>query len=173
MRNMETLILVDKSDKETGYEEKGKCHLNPAKLHRAFSIFIFDSKGRMLVHKRSVQKNTWPGFWTNACCSHPRKGESIENAAKRRLKEELGFSCALKEVFSFVYKAEFDENYGENEFDHIFIGKYDGAVKPDKNEVDEWKFVDVARLENDIKKHPEKYTPWFKKALGRVLKKHQ
>lgn len=167
---MEMLILVDKNDKETGYEEKEKCHAHPAKLHRAFSIFIFNRKGQMLIHKRSRLKKTWPGFWTNACCSHPRKGESVHAAAKRRLKEELGFSCSLKEAFSFVYKASYDKKWGESEFDHVFMGKYDGAIKPDKTEIDEWKFVDTEWLKKDVRESPEKYTPWFKSGFRRALK---
>ncbi len=166
---METVILVNKNDKEIGYDEKDRCHILPAKLHRAFSIFIFNSKGQMLIHKRSSTKKTWPGYWTNACCSHPRKGESIQDAANRRLKEELGFSCSLKEVFSFVYEAAFDKKYGESEYDHVFIGKYNGDVKPDINEVEEWKFVDVLWLKKDVKKCPEKYTPWFKMSLEQAL----
>ncbi len=166
---METVILVDKNDKEIGHDEKEKCHFIPAKLHRAFSVFIFNNKGQMLIHKRSSAKKTWPGYWTNACCSHPRKGESVQDAAKRRLKEELGFSCRLKKVFSFVYKADYDKRYGENEFDHVFMGKYNGPIMPDKSEVDEWKFVDAGWLKKDVKKRPEKYTPWFKMSLEHAL----
>lgn len=166
---METVILVDKNDKEVGYCEKEKCHIIPAKLHRAFSVFIFNSKGQVLIHKRSSMKKTWPGYWTNACCSHPRKGELVNAAAKRRLNEELGFSCSLKEVFSFVYKADFDKKYGENEFDHVFVGKYNGTIMPDKNEVDEWKFVDAEWLKKDVRKCPEKYTPWLKMSLEHAL----
>ena len=168
---MEQLILVDSNDKILGYEEKEKCHLLPARLHRAFSIFIFNSKGEMLIHKRSRLKETWPGFWTNTCCSHPRKGEQTAAAAERRLKEEFGFTCSLKFIFKFEYKADYDEKWGENELDHVFIGKHDDAVKPDKNEVDEWKFVETEWLKNDIKKNPGNYTPWLKICLGRVLNK--
>jgi isopentenyl-diphosphate delta-isomerase len=167
---MEMLILVDEKDNEIGYEEKEPCHRWPAKLHRAFSIFVFDSSGRMFIHKRASNKKTWPNFWTNACCSHPRKGEKLEDAVKRRLKEELGFTCPLKEIFSFVYSAKFDNAVGENEFDHVFVGTYDGQISPDKTEIAEWKFVTVSELKKDIEQNPQKYTPWFKTAYERVIK---
>lgn len=167
---MDTLILVDKNDRETGYEEKERCHLIPTRLHRAFSIFILNTKGEMLIHKRCGIKQTWPGFWTNACCSHPGKGESLETATKRRLQEELGFKCDLKYLFPFHYKTNYDKRYGENEIDHVFWGTYDGIVKPNREEIEDWKFMTIEKLLADIKKHPERYTPWFKKALPRVLK---
>ena len=166
---MEMLILVDEKDGEIGFAPKEETHVWPAKLHRAFSIFIFNSKGEMLIHKRASMKKTWPGFWTNACCSHPRKGEATAEAAARRLKEELGFSCELKEMFAFPYKAQYDEHYGENEFDHVFIGHYDGPVKPDKGEVEEWKFVAIRDLITHVAVHPEIYTPWFRACFERVL----
>ena len=100
--------------------------------------------------------------------SHPRKGEKLEDAAKRRLKEELGFACPLKHIFAFEYKADYDKTWGENEYDHVFIGKYNGAVSPDKDEVEELKFVDGEWLKGDVKKHPEKYTPWFKICFEKV-----
>ena len=114
------LILVDENDNEVGYEEKELCHLLPTKRHRAFSIFIFNSAGKILIHKRSALKKTWPGFWTNACCSHPRKGESLEEATARRLQEELGFQTQLIHLFTFLYHADYDGTYGENEIDHVF-----------------------------------------------------
>jgi isopentenyl-diphosphate delta-isomerase len=167
---MDTLILVNRKDVEKGYAGKEKCHLLPTKLHRAFSVFIFNSKGQILIHKRSSLKKTWPGFWTNACCSHPRKGESLGQATARRLKEELGFVCDLEYIYAFYYKAAYDKKYGEEEVDHVFVGEYSGPVNPDINEVDEWKFVDVKELLKDVKKSPNKYTPWFRKALPKVLK---
>lgn len=163
------LILVDKNDKEIGYEEKEDCHFIPAKLHRAFSLFIFNKSGQILIQKRGNLKKTWPGFWTNACCSHPEKDESLEEATKRRLREELGFTCGLKHLFSFHYKAHYDKKYGENEIDHVFLGTYDGKVKPNKDEIEDWKFITIEKLREDIKNHPETYTPWFKKALPKVI----
>ena len=165
---MDQLILVDSSDREKGFDSKENCHLLPTKLHRAFSIFVF-SKGKMLITKRSSLKKTWPGFWTNACCSHPRKGEKIEDAVKRRLKEEMGFVCDLKHLFSFEYKADFDKKYGEWELDHVFVGSYDGKINPNKEEVENMKFVDINELKKDVKKNPGKYSPWFKLCFERVI----
>jgi len=166
---METLILVDKDDKEIHYKEKEECHLIPVKLHRAFSIFIINKKHQMLIHKRQNSKKTWPGFWTNACCSHPRKDENLEKATKRRLQEELGFTCNVKPLFKFHYEENYDDKYGENEIDHIFFGIYNGDIKPNDDEIEEHKFVPIDELMEDVRKHQEKYTPWFKKALPEVL----
>jgi isopentenyl-diphosphate delta-isomerase len=166
---MDTLILVDAEDNITGYDEKEDCHIIPAKLHRAFSIFIINSKDEMLIHKRSSLKYTWPGFWTNACCSHPRKGENLEDAAQRRLLEEMGFTCLLKYLFKFRYQSNYDNKYGENEVDNVFIGFYDGPLKPDKNEIEEWKFISIDALLEDVEIHPANYTPWFMKALPEVI----
>jgi isopentenyl-diphosphate Delta-isomerase len=166
---MEKIILVDKNDNEIGFDEKEKCHINPAKLHRAFSIFIFNKKGELLVHKRSAKKKTWPGFWTNTCCSHPRKGERVKEAVERRLREELGFSTELKEIFKFQYDARCNSKYGENEIDHVFVGFFDGKPAPDGDEIDELKYIAPAELLADMKKKPKVYTPWFKIALPKVL----
>jgi isopentenyl-diphosphate delta-isomerase len=169
MENKEMLILVDENDNEIGYEEKVACHLGEGKLHRAFSIFIFNDKNEMLIQKRSDEKMLWPGYWANSCCSHPRKGESLEGATHRRLKEELGFDCELKEIFSFNYHAKFKNIGSEKEIDHVFIGRYNGPVKPNPKEVKDWKWIGIEELKNDIKENSEKYAPWFKIALERVL----
>ena len=165
----DTLICVDEDDGVVGFEEKDLCHLLPAKLHRAFSIFIFNSRGEMLIHRRSLAKKTWPGFWTNACCSHPRKGESLETATVRRLREELGFETAVVRLFSFHYSTDYDGRYGENEIDHVFLGVYDGVIDPDPGEVDEWRFITPENLAEEIARDPGSFTPWFKIALPRVL----
>ncbi len=168
MKTDEFVILVDENDNEIGVEEKIKAH-EKGKLHRAFSIFIFNSKGEMLIHKRAENKYHSPGLWTNACCSHPRPKESLEEATKRRLMEEMGFNCSLKKAFSFIYKAKFDNGLTEHEFDHVFIGVCDVEPKPNANEVADWKWVKIDELLEDVKEHPEKYTVWFKKALPRVI----
>jgi isopentenyl-diphosphate Delta-isomerase len=165
----DTLICVDEGDNETGFEEKERCHLRPTRLHRAFSVFIFNSRGEILIHRRSALKKTWPGFWTNACCSHPRKGESLEAAVPRRLKEELGIETPVTRLFSFQYKADYDVEYGENEIDHVFAGYYDGPVFPDPDEIDEWGFIGTEELSQEVEAHPLSYTPWFKIALPLVL----
>jgi len=170
---MEMLILVNEKDDETGYAPKEECHIWPAKRHRAFSIFIFNSKTEMLIHKRAADKKTWPGFWTNACCSHPRKGELIHGAAERRLKEELGFTAKLKHLFTFEYSAQYDAKWGEHEVDWVFAGRYDGPVNPDPKEVAEWRFVPIDDIQSDIIAHPERYTPWFKACFDKVLEKLQ
>ncbi len=167
----ETLILVDKEDNPVGYEEKIAAHTNGGHLHRAFSIFIQNSKGEMLLQLRSKAKHHFRSLWTNPCCSHPRKGEELQKAVHRRLKQEFGFDVGLKEIFSFVYKAT-DEDSGltEYEFDHVFIGKYDGIPKPNPEEIDDWKWVAVKELKKDLNENPEKYTPWLKIAFDRVVK---
>jgi isopentenyl-diphosphate delta-isomerase len=167
---MEMLILVDKDDKEIGYKEKESCHLIPAVLHRAFSIFIVNTKRQMLIHKRQLTKKTWPGFWTNACCSHPRKDESLEHAARRRLREELGIISDVRPLFKFRYEINYDDKYGEYEVDHIFLGVYDGDVKPNKDEIQTHKFMPIDELLKDVRMHGGEYTPWFKLGLPGVLK---
>jgi isopentenyl-diphosphate delta-isomerase len=167
---MDEVILVDHSDNAIGGEEKDLCHHVPVKLHRAFSIFIVNKQRQMLIQKRAATKKTWPGFWSNACCSHPRKDENLHQAATRRLQEELGFTCALSHIFTFRYEAVFNEEFGENEIDHVFIGEFDGIVNPNKDEIDEWHFISLDRLTRDITDNTHKYTPWFKQAMPGVLK---
>lgn len=164
----EKIILVDKKDNEIGEEEKLKAH-QEGKLHRAFSIFIFNSKGEMMLQQRAKTKYHSGGLWSNTCCSHPRAGELLEEAVKRRLKEEMGFLCELEEIFSFVYKAKIGDLI-EYEFDHIFVGKFEENPKPNRKEVENWKWINQKELKGDIKKNPEKYTYWFEKILERVFK---
>ncbi len=166
---MEQVILVDSDDNELGMLEKVACHKHPAKLHRAISVFLFDDKGRMLITQRNSTKNTWPGFWSNAVCSHPRKTEEPKKAAERRLEEELGIKVNLRYIFKFEYSAKYNSEWGENELDSVFVGKCNSKLKPDSDEISDWKFVDVKELKADIEKNPNKYTPWFKIALPTVL----
>lgn len=163
------VVLVDEDDNEVGTEEKLKAHLGGGKLHRAFSIFIFNSRKEMLVQRRHEKKYHSPGMWANACCSHPSPGESLEQAVHKRLKEEMGFDCKLKEVFSFIYRGKVGKGLVEHELDHVFIGEHDGEPKPDPEEISEWKWVGLKELREDVKKHPGKYACWFKIALDRVL----
>ncbi len=165
---MEKVILVNKKDKAIGVEEKMKAHLK-GKLHRAFSIVIFNKKGELLIQKRAKTKQHSPGLWSNTCCSHPRPKESLKQAAKRRLKEEMGIRADLKRVFSFIYKAKLG-NLVEYEFDHIFLGRFDGKPKPNKKEVEDWKWIELADLKAHLKKNPQKYTFWFKIILDRIEK---
>ena len=161
------LILVDDKDNEIGIEEKMEAH-RQGKLHRAFSIFVFNSKKQMLLQKRAVKKYHSGGLWTNTCCSHPQPNEGTEEAAHRRLKEEMGFDCDLTKVTSFIYKSDFGNGLTEHEFDHVFIGFFDGDIVPNKDEVDEFKFVDINELKNDIGNNPESYTTWFRIAMDKV-----
>ncbi len=166
---MKDIILVDKEDNEIGGGEKMAVHLE-GKLHRAFSVFIFNSQGEMMLQKRASIKYHSPGLWTNACCSHPRPGETLEEAAERRLKEEMGFECDLKKVFSFIYKAKV-ENLIEHEFDHVFFGKFDQEPILNKEEADDWKWIEPRKLVEDIIKNPKEYTCWFKIILTKIYDK--
>lgn len=166
---MQKVILVGKNDKEIGTCEKLKAH-KEGKLHRAFSIFIFNSKGELLLQRRAKTKYHSGGLWSNTCCSHPRPGETLENAAHRRLKEEMGFDCELKEVFSFIYKVKLD-NLFEHEYDHVFTGKFDGEPTLNPEEADDWKWINMGELKEDMQKNPNNYTFWFKICIKRLNQK--
>lgn len=168
---MDLIILVDKKDKILGYKEKLLAHKNPVPLHRAISVVIFSpDKKKMLLQKRSAQKPTWPFFWSNACCTHPTKGESYKNAAERRLKEEMGIRTPLKEIFRFEYSAKYDQVWGEHELDTVFEGYYEGKIDPDPKEVAEYKWMLVSKLLEDVEKNSKEYTPWFKIILNKIFK---
>jgi isopentenyl-diphosphate delta-isomerase len=164
---MEQVILVDEFDNDLGVMEKILAHKN-ALLHRAFSVFVFNEKGQLLLQRRALTKYHSPGLWTNTCCSHPRPNEITYDAANRRLKEEMGFECELAYQFNFVYKAELDQGLTEHEFDHVFFGIYNGAVNPNAEEVLDYKFVDVQEVLLDMDANPEKYTVWFKIIFNKV-----
>ncbi|AQR96256.1 isopentenyl-diphosphate Delta-isomerase [Clostridium saccharoperbutylacetonicum] len=163
----EYIIAVDELDKEVGKIEKMEAH-HKGVLHRAFSILVFNSKNQLLLQKRNIKKYHSPGLWTNTCCSHPRYGEKLEEAIYRRLKEEMGFTCELKEIFSFIYKVELEKDLFENEFDHVFIGKYDGEIIANEDEVDAFKWADISEIKNDIFNKPELYTYWFKCLINKT-----
>jgi len=164
------VILVDESDRPTGSAPKLDAHLNGGALHRAFSIFIFNSGGRMLLQRRARGKYHFGGLWTNACCSHPRLGQTLADSAHARLRHEFGFDAPLEELFSFIYRAE-DPVSGltEHEFDHVFVGRFDGRPAPNPEEIEQWEWVDRSRLLDDISTHPERFTPWFRIVLERVF----
>ena len=158
---IEQVILVNERDEAVGAEEKIKAHLEGA-LHRAFSIFIFNGVGQLLLQKRSCAKYHSNGLWTNTCCGHPRPGESIEEASHRRLWEEMGFDCDVRENFKFIYRAHLDNNLIEYECDHVLVGEFDGNPNPCADEVGDWKWVDLTVLRRDMRENPENYTFWFK-----------
>lgn len=166
----ERVVLVDNKDKEIGTEEKIRAHDNGGKLHRAFSVFIFNSKGEMMIQQRARSKYHCGGLWTNTCCSHPRPGETAVEAGHRKLQQEMGFDTDLKEAFTFIYRAEFDNGLTEHELDHALIGTYDGEPRPNPEEAGNWKWANLEELRKDVRESPEKYTPWFKKVLDRIIK---
>ncbi|UOU97948.1 isopentenyl-diphosphate Delta-isomerase [Chryseobacterium daecheongense] len=157
----EFVVLVNPEDEVLGLMEKQQAHVNGL-LHRAFSIFLFNSKGEMLLQKRAAKKYHSPNQWTNAVCSHPRNGETYLDGATRRLKEELGITADLSEKFNFIYKADVGEGLWEHELDHVFIGNYEGEFNLNKDEVDEVRYVSMKELDQELSQNPEHFTEWFK-----------
>ena len=166
------MILVDENDVQTGTMEKMEAH-KKGLLHRAFSIFIFNSNGELLLQQRAPGKYHNGGLWTNTCCSHPLPGESILNAAYRRLSEEMGFTTKLSPLFNFIYKATFDNGLTEHEFDHVFTGIYDGDIKVDTTEVSDYCYKNLKDIDDSLQTHPQKYTEWFKIALSQIKMFHE
>lgn len=158
------LVLVDEQDNPTGYMEKMEVH-RKALLHRAFSVFLFNSNGEMLLQRRAMNKYHSGGLWTNTCCSHPYPGETPAEAGRRRMKEELGFETAVKPIFSFIYKAALDNELTEYEFDHVLIGEYDGSVHPNEDEVGDYCYKSMDDLRSSLNCHPQLYTAWFQIAF--------
>lgn len=166
---IDLVILVDADDRPIGEAEKIACHHHPVPLHRAFSVFLFDAAGRMLITQRSQAKATWPGSWSNACCSHPRPGEDVAAGAARRVREELGLEAELRPLFSFVYDARYDDTHGEHELDHVFVGALKGEPTPDPTEIEAWRLVDAETLRAELAERPEAFSPWFRLSVERVL----
>ena len=157
----EKVVLVDKNDNKLGLMPKMEAHLK-GELHRAFSVIIFNTQGKILLQKRASTKYHTPNLWSNTCCSHQRDNEDNISAGKRRLYEEMGFITDLFNFDSFIYRVEFSNGLIEHENDHIMIGVFDGIPKPNPNEVDEWKWIDIDVLVQDMKINPDQYTAWFK-----------
>jgi len=164
---MEYVVLVDNNDNAIGTMEKQQAHVEGV-LHRAFSIFIFNSENKLLLQKRASSKYHCGGLWTNTCCSHPRENEIILDAANRRLQEEMGMQCELKPLFNFVYKAEFENGLTEHEYDHVFVGQSNQIPELNTEEVEDYRYIDLEELQAEIKVSPQNFTPWFLIALDRV-----
>ena len=157
---IEYVILVDENDQEIGKMEKQEAH-ERGLLHRAFSVFVFNEKNELLLQQRASTKYHSAGLWTNTCCSHPRAGETIEQAAHRRLMEEMGFDCEVTTKTSFIYKAAFENGLTEHEFDHILVGNFNGEININSEEVASYKWVSINWLKNDMQQNPQNYTAWF------------
>ena len=166
----EQVVLVDEKDNPIGLMEKMEAH-EKALLHRAFSVFIFNKKGELMLQQRAASKYHSPLLWTNTCCSHQRDGETNLEAGKRRLEEEMGFVTEIKEVFSFIYKAPFDNGLTEHELDHVMVGSFEGAPSINKEEVESYKWMNLEDLKSDIKNNPDIYTAWFKIIFDKSFEK--
>lgn len=164
---MEQVILVDVQDSAQGVMEKMEAH-KKAVLHRAFSVFIFNAKGDLLLQQRAMNKYHSGGLWTNSCCSHPRPGEETAAAAARRLQEEMGFQTPLKKVFDFIYQAGFENGLTEHEFDHVFVGYYDGEIQPDPKEVNSFVYRSMEEIVSLTENQPEIFTAWFHIAFPKI-----
>jgi len=169
MMDRSEVILVDKDDKACGQAPKMEAH-RKGLLHRAFSVFIFNHRGEMLLQQRAENKYHSGGLWTNACCSHPGPGEETLSAARRRLKEEMGFETSVEKIFDFVYRTEFENGLIEHEFDHVLAGMYDGPVLFNRDEVMDYCFKTVDEISDSLQTHPGKYTEWFRLAFPQVEK---
>ena len=159
--NEEKVILVNQQDEKIGLMPKMEAH-EKGLLHRAFSVFIFNDKNELMLQRRALDKYHSPGLWTNTCCSHQRDGESNLEAGKRRLKEEMGFETELKETISFIYKAPFDNGLTEHEYDHVMVGHYNDEPSINLEEVEDWKWMLLSKVKEDIDANPSHYTAWFK-----------
>jgi isopentenyl-diphosphate delta-isomerase len=168
---MSEVILVNSNDEEIGSMEKLEAHQKGI-LHRAFSVFIFNNKHKLLLQKRALDKYHSGGLWTNTCCSHPSPGEEILAAAKRRLIEEMGICAPLEIISSFIYKAAFENGLIEHEFDHILIGRYNDEVEINPMEVMDYKWISITDLNKEVSRHPDEFTIWFLKIYKQVFEQY-
>ena len=158
----EELILVDADDNEIGYKSKAECHDNGGILHRAFSVFLFNAEGELLLQQRADGKRLWPGYWSNTCCSHPRRGESMAVATERRLDDELNIAADLEFIYKFSYQADFGDLGAEHELCHVFVGRIDSLPRPNDTEIKALRFISADALEAAFEDTPEQFTPWFR-----------
>jgi isopentenyl-diphosphate delta-isomerase len=170
----DALILVDESDREVGHLSKSECHDGSGVLHRAFSLLIFNPQGELLLQQRATSKRLWPLYWSNSCCSHPRRAESMEAAIHRRLYEELGVRCPLQFLFKFHYQAQFESAGAENELCSVFIGRCAGRIRADRNEIRGWRWVSPEALQAEMAgEGAVRFTPWFMLEWERVWRDHR
>jgi isopentenyl-diphosphate Delta-isomerase len=169
----EHLILVDAADREVGSLDKVRCHAGRGVRHRAFSLLIFNRQGELLLQQRAAAKRLWPRYWSNSCCSHPRRSESMQAATRRRLQEELGLSCPLRFLFKFEYQAQFDAAGAEHELCSVFIGRSDGPVRIDPDEVLAWRWIAPEALEAELAAGSGRFTPWFRLEWQRICGEHR
>lgn len=165
----EQVILVNEADEPQGLMEKMEAH-QKGLLHRAFSVFVFNENNELLLQQRAKSKYHSGGLWTNTCCSHPRSGEENIDAAHRRLMEEMGFDCELEKLTDFIYRAQLDHGLTEHEFDHVFVGRWQGVPDINPVEVESYKWMDIDAVEQDIADNPDRYTEWFKIIYQEFLK---
>lgn len=158
----EELILVDRDDKEVGYASKADAHNGGGLLHRAFSLFLFNKDGELLLQQRAPAKRLWGGYWSNSCCSHPRRGETLAVATSRRLLDELNFEVELEHVYQFCYQASFGAAGSENELCHVYLGKASDELRANDSEIASIRYVTVAALDEELDLYPERFTPWFR-----------
>ena len=168
----EELILVDETDLELGYLSKQACHDGAGILHRAFSLFVFNADQELLLQKRSAEKRLWPLYWSNSCCSHPRKGESMDVATVRRLQEELGIQARLEFVYKFSYQAQFGEVGSEHELCSVYLGRTDQSYSMNTNEIAEARYVSRRQLDQELEANPDEFTPWFKMEWEQLCNKY-
>ena len=168
----EELILVDADDNETGYLSKAQAHDGAGVLHRAFSLFLFNEGGELLLQRRADSKRLWPGYWSNSCCSHPRRGESLDVATQRRLRDELNVSAELTFAYKFRYQADFGAAGSEHELCHVFLGRIEGAVHPNDHEIAETRFVSADDLAAELNADDASFTPWFKLEWKALREEH-
>ena len=168
----EPLILVDAEDREVGFLPKADAHQGSGILHRAFSLFVFDAQGRVLLQQRAGGKRLWPKFWSNTCCSHPRRGEDMEQAIHRRLGEELGLDCELEFLFKFQYQAQFDAAGAEHELCWVYAGRSDALARVNANEIAAVRYIEADALDAEIAARPTTFTPWFKIEWARLRQEY-
>lgn len=169
----EELILVDAADRETGFLSKAECHNGQGVMHRAFSLFLFSEAGELLLQRRGATKRLWPGFWSNSCCSHPRRGESMAVATRRRLRDELNVEASLQFVYKFRYQAEFGEPGSENELCHVYLGRVGSKVRPNEHEIAAIRYIRPYDLIREFATSPALFTPWFKMEWQTLSNEHR